>query len=153
MEAYFSFSGYVLIPILNSDVAAFEQVEQSMDMVLSCTLDKSLQLSLFVSPSLVLLAWGAGYGEDGLSFDAVGVTALFMSVYLVNALSVSGNFNWSVNSTHPTVALHIAPILIGRDTDNDTNARLHGVMLIALYAVFSVATYFCPMPPEFLEQY
>lgn len=111
MEEYFSFSGYVLIPILNSDVAAFEQVEQSMDMVLSCTLDKSLQLSLFVSPSLVLVAWGEGYGEDGLSFDVVGVTALFMSVYLVNALSASGNFNWSVNSTHPTVVLHIAPSL------------------------------------------
>lgn len=109
MEEYFSFSGYVLIPILNSDVAAFEQVEQSMDMVLSCTLDKSLQLSLFVSPSLVLVVWGAGYGEDGLSFDAVGVTALFMSVYLVNGLSASGNFNWLVTSTHPTVALHIAP--------------------------------------------
>lgn len=95
-QDYYGFSGYILIPILNSDVAAFEQVEQSMDMVLSFTLDKSLQLALFVSPLLVLVAWGLGEEEAGLSFDILGVTALLMSVYLVNSLSALGNFNWSV---------------------------------------------------------
>lgn len=98
MADYPGFSGYILIPVFNSDIAAFEQVGQSMDMVLSFTLDKSLQLSLFVSPFLVLVAWGAGYDTASLSFDIPGVTALFVSVYLVNALSALGKFNWLVDS-------------------------------------------------------
>lgn len=88
------FSGYILIPILNCDLAAVEQVEWSMDSVLTFTFDKSLQLALFFSPFLVMVAWGAGYDDASLSFDILAVTTLFMSVYLVNAVSASGNFNW-----------------------------------------------------------
>lgn len=94
------FSGYILIPILNCDLAAVEQVELSMDSVLTFTFDKSLQLALFFSPFLVMVAWGAGFDEASLSFDILAVTTLFTSVYLVNALSASGDFNWSVNFTH-----------------------------------------------------
>lgn len=98
LSNYFGFSGYILIPVLNSDVAAFEQIEQSMDIVLSFTLEKSLQFSLFFSPFLVLVAWGLGIDAAGLSFDVLGVTALLTSVYLVNTLAALGNFNWSVNT-------------------------------------------------------
>ncbi|KAI7779516.1 hypothetical protein LA080_000800 [Diaporthe eres] len=94
------FSGYILIPILNCDLAAVEQVEWSMDSVLTFTFDKSLQLALFFSPFLVMVAWGAGFDDASLSFDILAVTTLFMSVYLVNTLSASGDFNWSVNSLH-----------------------------------------------------
>lgn len=89
-----AFSGYILIPILNCDLGAIEQVELSMDSVLIFTFDKSLQLALFFSPFLVMVAWGAGFDDASLSFDILAVTALFMSVYLVNALSSSGEFNW-----------------------------------------------------------
>lgn len=90
------FSGYILIPILNCDLAAVEQVEWSMDSVLTFTFDKSLQLALFFSPFLVMVAWGAGFDDASLSFDILAVTTLFTSVYLVNTLSASGDFNWSV---------------------------------------------------------
>lgn len=88
------FSGYILVPALNCDLAAIEQVEWSMDSVLTFTFDKSIQLALFFSPLLVMVAWGAGYDEASLSFDIVAVTTLFTSVYLVNALSASGKFIW-----------------------------------------------------------
>lgn len=95
-----AFSGYILIPILNCDLGAIEQVELSMDSVLTFTFDKSLQLALFFSPFLVMVAWGAGFDEASLSFDILAVTTLFMSVYLVNALSALGEFNWSVAFLH-----------------------------------------------------
>lgn len=97
------FSGYILIPILNCDLAAVEQVEWSMDSVLTFTFDKSLQLALFFSPFLVMVAWVVGNEEAGLSFDIVAVTTLFTSVYLVNALSASGEFNWSVAFLHSMI--------------------------------------------------
>lgn len=93
----FGFSGYILIPVLNCDVAAVEQAERSMNAVLTFTFDKSLQMALFFSPFLVLVAWGAGFDEASLSFDILAVTTLFTSVYLVNAISASGNFNLSVD--------------------------------------------------------
>ncbi|KAJ0116788.1 hypothetical protein J7T55_009939 [Diaporthe amygdali] len=89
----FGFSGYILIPVLNCDVAAVEQAERSMNAVLTFTFDKSLQMALFCSPFLVLVAWGAGFDEASLSFDILAVTTLFTSVYLMNAISASGNFN------------------------------------------------------------
>lgn len=95
-----AFSGYILIPILNCDLGAIEQVELSMDSVLTFTFDKSLQLALFFSPFLVMVAWGAGFDDASLSFDILAVTTLFMSVYLVNALSASGDFNWLVAFLH-----------------------------------------------------
>lgn len=94
------FSGYILIPILNCDLAAIEQVEWSMDSVLMFTFDKSLQLALFFSPFLVMVAWGAGHDDASLSFDIVAVTTLFTSVYLVNSVSASGEFNWYVKFLH-----------------------------------------------------
>lgn len=100
-----AFSGYILIPILNCDLAAVEQVEWSMDSVLTFTFDKSLQLALFFSPFLVMVAWGAGFDDASLSFDILAVITLFMSVYLVNALSASGEFNWSVNFLDLTIEL------------------------------------------------
>lgn len=105
LSNYFAFSGYILIPVLNSDVAAFEQIEQSMNIVLSFTLEMSLQFSLFFSPLLVLVAGGLGIDAAGLSFDVLGVTALLTSVYLVNTLSALGNFNWSVDTTSPMMLL------------------------------------------------
>ncbi|KAG6365624.1 hypothetical protein INS49_007235 [Diaporthe citri] len=110
------FSGYILIPILNCDLAAVEQVEWSMDSVLTFTFDKSLQLALFFSPFLVMVAWGAGFEDASLSFDIVAVTTLFTSVYLVNALSASGEFNW-----------------------------LHGITMMALYAVLCLTVSFYPV--------
>lgn len=95
-----AFSGYILIPILNCDLGAIEQVELSMDSVLTFTFDKSLQLALFFSPFLVMVAWGAGFDDASLSFDKLAVTTLFTSVYLVNALSTLGEFNWSVTLLH-----------------------------------------------------
>lgn len=90
----FAFSGYILVPILNCDVAAVEQVERSMDTVLTFTFDKSIQFALLFSPSLIIIAWGMGLEEAGLSFGIFWVTALFTSVFLVNAVCASGNFNW-----------------------------------------------------------
>lgn len=97
------FSGYILIPILNCDVAAVEQVERSMDMVLTFTFDKSLQLALFVYPFLILVAWAMGLDAANLSFDMVAVTTLFTSVYLLNILSASGRFIWSVCFVHSLI--------------------------------------------------
>lgn len=89
----YHFSGYVLVPVLNCDVAAIEQVDRSMNTVLIFTFDKSIQAALLFYPLLIMVAWGAGMDEADLSFEMLGVTTLFMSVCLVNAISASGKFH------------------------------------------------------------
>lgn len=137
------FSGYILIPILNCDLAAVEQVEWSMDSVLTFTFDKSLQLALFFSPFLVMVAWGAGFDDASLSFDILAVTTLFTSVYLVNTLSASGDFNWLVNFLHADLSMHYLSYL--GELLTVKNGRLHGMTMMALYAVLCLVVSFYPV--------
>ncbi|KUI52829.1 Vacuolar calcium ion transporter [Cytospora mali] len=88
------FTGFILIPVLNCDVAAIEQAGRSMDLMLIFTIGKCVQSALLVAPLLVVIAWGLGSDDLNLSFDLWMIADLFMSVLFLNTLSALRSFNW-----------------------------------------------------------
>lgn len=87
------FTGFILIPILNCDVAAVVQAGRSMDLMLMSTLGKCIQSALLVAPFLVVISWGMGFDGLHLSFEIWQVIILFFSVYFVNTLVARGLFH------------------------------------------------------------
>lgn len=93
-EGLGTFTGFVLIPILNCDAAAIGQAGRSMDLVLTFTVGKCIQSALLVAPLLVEVAWVTGSDELNLSFGVWMIALLFMSVFVVNTLVAVESFNW-----------------------------------------------------------
>lgn len=89
-----AFTGFILIPILNCDVAAVEQAGRSMDLMLMYTIGKCIQSALLVAPFLIVVSWGIGMVDLNLSFDLWMVSILFMSVYAVNTMVARQSFDW-----------------------------------------------------------
>ncbi|ROW08939.1 hypothetical protein VMCG_02944 [Cytospora schulzeri] len=87
------FTGFILIPILNCDVAAVEQAGRSMDLMLMFTIGKCIQSALLIAPFLVVISWGMGIDTLNLSFDLWMVVSLFISVYILNTLLIRESFN------------------------------------------------------------
>lgn len=110
-----AFTGFILIPILNCDVAAVKQAGRSMDLMLMYTIGKCIQSALLVAPFLIVVSWGIGIDDLNLSFDVWLVSILFMSIYAVNTMVVRQSFAW-----------------------------LHGLMLLALYAVVAICSWWYP---------
>lgn len=88
------FTGFVLIPILNCDLAAVEQAGRSMDLMLMFTVGKCVQSALLVAPLLVVVAWGMGADDLNLSFDSCLAIILFMAVWVLNTLVAREVFDW-----------------------------------------------------------
>jgi Ca2+:H+ antiporter len=89
------FIGLVLLPILSNDLAAIQlAVHDEMDLAIHAALGKSLQVTLVVTPILVIVGWGAGIEEMNLLFDGFQVVALFASVLLVQIGIEAGKSNW-----------------------------------------------------------
>lgn len=89
------FIGLVLLPILSNDLAAIQlAVHDEMDLAIHAALGKSLQVTLVVTPILVIVGWGTGIGEMNLLFDGFQVVALFVSVLLVQIGIEAGKSNW-----------------------------------------------------------
>ncbi|KUI71765.1 Vacuolar calcium ion transporter [Cytospora mali] len=88
------FTGFILMPVLNCDVAAVEQAGRSTDLMLMFTIGKCVQSALLVAPLLLVIAWGLGRDELNLSFDLWMIADLFMSVLFLNTLSAFRSFNW-----------------------------------------------------------
>lgn len=89
-----AFTGVVLIPVLNCDVAAVEQAGRSMDLMLMFTVGKCTQSALLVAPLLVLVVWGLGADGVNLSFDIWLVVVQSVSLYVVNGLVAGRSLNW-----------------------------------------------------------
>jgi Ca2+:H+ antiporter len=89
------FIGLVLLPILSNDLAAIQlAVHDEMDLAIHAALGKSLQVTLVVTPILVIVGWGAGIEKMNLLFDGFQVVALFASVLLVQIGIEAGRSNW-----------------------------------------------------------
>lgn len=102
------FIGLVLLPILSNDLAAIQlAMIDEMDLAIHAALGKSLQVTLVVTPILVIVGWGLGIAEMNLLFDGFQVVALFASVLLVQIGIEAGRSNWLTGATFALVYVMI----------------------------------------------
>jgi Ca2+:H+ antiporter len=102
------FIGLVLLPILSNDLAAIQlAMHDEMDLAIHAALGKSLQVTLVVTPILVILGWILGIEKMNLLFDGFQVVALFASVLLVQIGIEAGKSNWLTGATFALVYVMI----------------------------------------------
>ena len=88
------FIGLILLPILNNDTTPIHHaLRDEMHKTIYFTVGKCLQTALFVTPLMVLVAWGM-HLDLTLSFDGFEVVSLFASVLLLNYLIIDGKSSW-----------------------------------------------------------
>jgi len=86
--------GLILHPILNNDLTTISHaIKDKMDQTINFTIGKCLQTSLFVTPLMVIIAWGMGL-DLTLSFNGFEIVSLFASILLLNYLIVRGTSSW-----------------------------------------------------------
>ncbi|KAH7025198.1 calcium/proton exchanger [Microdochium trichocladiopsis] len=110
-----SFVGLILIPIAVNPTRIFRgivlavrnETDSAMDLVVS----SSIQISLFLTPLLVIIGWGMGRDMD-LHFEAFMIVSFSLSVLVVGFVLMDGKSNY-----------------------------LEGAMLIALYVIIALAYY------------
>ncbi len=112
------FSGVILIPIFGGIVEYITcvtfAVKNKMELAVAVAIGSSLQIALFVAPSLVLIGWAIGQPMN-LYFNLFEIVAVAMAVISTNSISTDGRTNW-----------------------------LEGVLLLITYAVLGIAFYFHP---------
>jgi Ca2+:H+ antiporter len=113
------FTGVILLPIVGNAAehatAVTVAMKNKMDLSVSVAVGSSLQIALFVAPVLVIAGWVLGKPMD-LDFNPFELVAVAVSVLIANSISSDGRSNW-----------------------------LEGTLLIAAYAVLSLAFYFHPV--------
>jgi len=86
----------ILLPLLNNDLTPIEHaIKDNMKQTMNFTIGKCLQTALFVTPVMMIIAWGVGQ-DLSLYFDGFEVVSLFASVLLLNYLIIDGKFSWYV---------------------------------------------------------
>ncbi|KAH8194523.1 hypothetical protein TruAng_011303 [Truncatella angustata] len=86
-----TFIGLVLLPIPNCDLAPISHaIEDRLDNAMNFTIGKCLQTALFITPLVVLIAWGMGVDGMTLVFDGFEVVSLFAAILLLNFLLIEG---------------------------------------------------------------
>lgn len=112
------FSGVILIPIFGGIVEYITcvtfAVKNKMELAVAVAIGSSLQIALFVAPSLVLIGWAIGQPMN-LYFNLFEIVAVALAVLSTNSISTDGRTNW-----------------------------LEGVLLLITYAVLGIAFYFHP---------
>lgn len=112
------FTGVILLPIIGNAAehatAVTVALKNKMDLSVSVAVGSSLQIALFVAPVLVIAGWVIGQPMD-LNFNPFELVAVAVSVLIANSISSDGNSNW-----------------------------LEGSLLLATYAVLSIAFFFHP---------
>ena len=112
------FTGVILIPIFGGIVEYIAcvtfAIKNKMELAVAVAIGSSLQIALFVAPTLVLAGWVLGQPMN-LSFNLFEVVAVAMTVAIANSISSDGRSNW-----------------------------LEGVLLLMTYAVLGTAFYFHP---------
>ncbi|CAZ79696.1 unnamed protein product [Tuber melanosporum] len=113
------FVGLILLPIVGNAAehatAVTVAIKDKMDLSIGVAVGSSMQIALLVIPFIVVLGWIIGEDEMTLYFDGFQVMILFVSVLLVNYLIQDGKSNY-----------------------------LEGNLLVALYAIVSLASFFYP---------
>lgn len=113
------FTGVILVPIIGNAAehatAVTVAMKNKMDLSVSVAVGSSLQIALFVAPTLVLAGLLLGQPMD-LNFNPFELIAVAVSVLIANSISSDGKSNW-----------------------------LEGTLLLAAYAVLGLAFYFHPV--------
>ncbi|SCV99852.1 LAFE_0B03928g1_1 [Lachancea fermentati] len=113
-----TFIGLIVIPIVGNAAEHVTSVivamKNKMDLALSVAIGSSLQISLFVTPFMVLVGWGLGVPMT-LNFSQFETATMFIAVFLSNYLILDGESNW-----------------------------LEGVMSISMYLLIAMAFFYYP---------
>ncbi|KAL9600360.1 MAG: hypothetical protein Q9219_003210 [cf. Caloplaca sp. 3 TL-2023] len=123
-----TFVGLILLPIVGNAAehatAVTVAIKDKMDLAIGVAVGSSMQIALLVIPFVVILGWimGTHNPDMNLAFDAFQVILLFVSVLLVNYLIQDGESHW-----------------------------LEGVLLIILYLIIAVASWFYPETGQPIE--
>ena len=89
-----TFIGLILLPILNNDLTPVKHaINDNMPTTMNFTIGKCLQTSLFVTPLMVIIAWGMGRPLT-LNFDGFEIVSLFASVLLLNYFIIDARSSW-----------------------------------------------------------
>ncbi|SCU92570.1 LAMI_0E11078g1_1 [Lachancea mirantina] len=113
-----TFIGLIIIPIVGNAAEHVTSVivamKNKMDLALSVAIGSSLQISLFVTPFMVLVGWAIDVPMT-LNFSTFETATLFTAVFLSNYLILDGESNW-----------------------------LEGVMSLAMYMLIAMAFFYYP---------
>jgi Ca2+:H+ antiporter len=113
------FIGVILVAMVGNaaehSAAVLVALKNKMDLSLNIAIGSSLQVALFVAPSLVFLSYVIGPEPLDLLFTPMEVVAVGVAVGIIEALSQDGETHW-----------------------------MEGVQLLAVYAILAVAFFFLP---------
>jgi Ca2+:H+ antiporter len=114
------FVGVIVVAIVGNaaehSTAILVARQNKMDLAMTIAVGSSTQIALFVAPLLVFLSMAVGHPMS-LVFNAFEISAIIVSVIIVEMISSDGETNW-----------------------------FEGVQLLAVYALLAVAFYFVPGP-------
>jgi Ca2+:H+ antiporter len=92
-----TFIGLILLPIVGNAAehvtACVVAYKGKMDLAIGVAIGSSLQISIFVTPFLVILGWIIGQPMT-LHFQGFETVVFFLSVLVVNYLIQDGKSNW-----------------------------------------------------------
>ncbi|KAK5779433.1 Vcx1p PWA37_004307 [Arxiozyma heterogenica] len=113
-----TFVGLIVIPIVGNAAEHVTSVmvamKDKMDLALGVAIGSSLQISLFVTPFMVLFGWWIDVPMT-LNFSTFETATLFISIFLSNYLILDGESNW-----------------------------LEGCMSLAMYLLIAIAFFYYP---------
>ncbi|KAG4304949.1 hypothetical protein PORY_001624 [Pneumocystis oryctolagi] len=128
-----TFIGLILIPIVGKVIrdiidlkfitlgnaaehvtAVIVSMKNKMDLAIGVALGSSMQIALFITPSLIIIGWIIGQPLT-LYFKTFETVIMFISVFIINYLIQDGKSNW-----------------------------LEGIMLITVYCIISIAFFLYP---------
>lgn len=114
------FVGVIVVAIVGNaaehSTAVLMARQNKMDLAMTIAVGSSTQVALFVAPLLVFLSMTVGHPMS-LVFNAFEISAIVVSVIIVEMIASDGETNW-----------------------------FEGVQLLAVYALLAVAFYFVPGP-------
>lgn len=92
-----TFIGLVVLPVVGNAAEHISAIiaasKNKLDLAIGVALGSSLQIALFVTPTLVLVGWGIQQPMS-LSFDPFGAIVFFLSVIVVTGLIQDGESNY-----------------------------------------------------------
>lgn len=92
-----TFIGLVVLPVVGNVAEHISAIiaasKNKLDLAIGVALGSSLQIALFVTPTLVLVGWGIQQPMS-LSFDPFGAIVFFLSVIVVTGLIQDGESNY-----------------------------------------------------------
>lgn len=115
------FVGVILVAIIGNaaehSTAVLMALKNKMDLALNIAVGSSIQVALFVAPTLIFLSYFiGGRGPMDLRFTTFEVVAIGISVFTVSQISQDGESNW-----------------------------MEGVQLLAVYIILGIAFFYLPV--------